>query len=154
MIEGNFGSVIDALGKSESEVIIALGLLPGMKNTIEEDSFFYSYDPEAGVEFVFDMDTSNFVEVHITLKLSSIGSDVYAGTLPFGISQDWNREAALSALGEPTKSWAPSILPLIGDVGGTDSFAIADHVDLELMIGYSISWNVEQISIMHKNRPI
>jgi hypothetical protein len=153
MIEQNFEKVVDALGKHESEVIAELALLPEMKCPTDDDSFFYDYKPETGVEFVFDSETSQFVKVHILLRPSPMASHLYTGALPLGISMDWNREKTLSTLGQPTKSWPANKIPTIGDVGGCDSFVLAGHEDLELFIGYSTSGNIEQISVMHKNRP-
>ncbi|WP_311969999.1 DUF6392 family protein [Pseudomonas baltica] len=154
MIEQNFEKVVAALGKPEAEVIAELGLLPDMKYPTEDESFFFDYKPEKGVEFVFDSETFHFIKVHILLRPSPMASHVYTGALPLGISLDWNREKAHSILGQPTKSWPANNIPTIGDVGGCDSFTLTGHERLELFIGYSTSGDIDQISVMHKNRPV
>lgn len=152
MIENNFDALVDAIGKPESEVVSLLGLRPGNKAESDADSFYYVYYPEAGVELAFETETSRFMKVHIIVSGSSDKDGPYQGSLPLGISRGWNREQVIMALGDPIKTWPPVVLPVIGERGGCDSFPMHVHPELELFIGYSIAGEIDQVSVMHKNR--
>jgi hypothetical protein len=153
MIESNFESIVNALGMRESEVSGSLALLPEMKAPIVDESFYYTYYPEDGVEFGFDVESSRFIKVHVKLRASRVGGKQYVGTPPLGVSTEWNRDQAIATLGTPTRSWPPATLPVIGARGGSDSFAMPDHPDLGLFLNYTAAGEVRQISVMHKDRP-
>lgn len=154
MIKENFDSVIGALGKNEAEVITLLGLDPAVKHPPEDDSFWYIYTPEKGAEFAFDAETSRFVEAHLTFRPTPGAEEVYDQGPVLGVNALWSRTLALQAFGPPIRSTPPGTIIFIGEHGGSDTFALADHPDLELVLGYTPALDVAQLNLIHKDRPI
>jgi hypothetical protein len=113
MVAEKFNEILNTLGRAESEVINVLGLTPQMKDPIDDNSFWHTYSIENGVDFMFDAQTSKFVEVHIQLKARLGDMQVYSAPPPLGISATWNRTQALEFLGSPTRSWPATTLPVL-----------------------------------------
>ncbi|MGI4839273.1 MAG: hypothetical protein ACRYF9_16800 [Janthinobacterium lividum] len=89
MVAEKFNEILNTLGRAESEVINVPGLTPKMKDPIDDNSFRHTYSIENGVDFMFDAQTSKFVEVHIQLKARPGDMQVYSAPPPLGISSTW-----------------------------------------------------------------
>ncbi|WP_445375571.1 DUF6392 family protein [Photorhabdus tasmaniensis] len=91
------------------------------KYMFEGDEEFF-YKPESGMRLVFDDVSKQLKSIQITLINAYEGSGEYNGELPYPFLHSMDRTIVRALMGEPDSAGGPEKIPVIGIVGGYDSY--------------------------------
>ncbi|WP_236637358.1 DUF6392 family protein [Photorhabdus australis] len=91
------------------------------KYLFEGDEEFF-YKPESGMRLIFDDVSKQLKSIQFTLINIYDNSGVYSGEMPYPFLHSMDRAIVRALMGEPNSVGSPEKIPVIGIVGGYDSY--------------------------------
>lgn len=138
--------LIKSMGSTYSELIASGMYLPGgpPKGMFAGDETS-SMSPASGIDLGFSAN-QHFESLQIYLHKTSDENPVYESGLPYKLrhrmSQNWVR----SHYGKPLESKAPFKMPVLGMIGGWDTYHLPGTAkNIETVFQYDIEMNVEGV---------
>ncbi|WP_232832530.1 DUF6392 family protein [Photorhabdus sp. CRCIA-P01] len=118
----NINSLINCLGKTADTLVEKKIISAGkFKYMFEGDEEFF-YKPESGMRLVFDDASKQLKSIQFTLTNIYDNSGVYSGEMPYPFLHSMDRAIVRAFMGEPDSVGSPEKVPVIGIVGGYDSY--------------------------------
>ncbi|KGM28758.1 DUF6392 family protein [Photorhabdus akhurstii] len=114
--------MIKSLGQTAEQLVERKLILAGMFEFLFENADTFDCGPDAGLTLVFNADSRVLKSVQITLINAYEGSGEYNGELPYPFSHSMDRAIVRALMGEPDSAGGPEKIPVIGMVGGYDSY--------------------------------
>ncbi|WP_232832532.1 DUF6392 family protein [Photorhabdus sp. CRCIA-P01] len=145
----NINSLINYLGKT-ADLLIEKQLIPTEKfeYLFEGDDEFLCI-PEDGLTLVFEDKSRSLISVGITLIASGPRMRIYRGEMPPPFLSEMDKTKVKSVLGEPSKTKGAVKLPVIGMVGGWDTYIdrMSDqYQNTQIIFAYSTDQRVSNIT--------
>ncbi|QXF32553.1 hypothetical protein CE143_04745 [Photorhabdus luminescens] len=115
-------TMIKSLGQTAEQLVERKLILAGMFEFLFENADTFNCGPDVGLTLVFHADSRILESVQITLINAYEGSGEYSGELPYPFSHSMDRAIVRALMGEPDSAGGPEKIPVIGMVGGYDSY--------------------------------
>lgn len=116
-----------------------------------EDSDWLTLDFDIGIDLEFWAESRVFEKLHIVIKESMENIPAYQGELPLPFHREMNKADVRSLLGVPKETREPFKMPVIGLVGGWDSYLHPEHPKIRIFLSYTADTKVETISFILHN---
>ncbi|MCC8375174.1 hypothetical protein CKY10_11375 [Photorhabdus sp. HUG-39] len=115
-------AIIKSLGQTD-DLLVEKQFIPAEKfEFLFENVNMFNCGPDVGLTLVFHADSSILESVQITLINAYEGSGEYNGELPYPFLHSMDRAIVRALMGEPDSAGGPEKIPVIGIVGGYDSY--------------------------------
>ncbi|WP_323839306.1 DUF6392 family protein [Photorhabdus africana] len=115
-------AIIKSLGQT-ADLLVEKQFIPAEKfEFLFENADTFNCGPDVGLTLVFHADSSILESVQITLINAYEGSGEYNGELPYPFLHSMDRAIVRALMGEPDSAGGPEKIPVIGIVGGYDSY--------------------------------
>ncbi|MCC8456495.1 DUF6392 family protein [Photorhabdus aegyptia] len=111
-------TMIKSLGQTAEQLVERKLILAGVFEFLFENADTFNCGPDVGLTLVFHADSRILESVQITLINAYEGS----GELPYPFSHSMDRAIVRALMGEPDSAGGPEKIPVIGMVGGYDSY--------------------------------
>ncbi|PSH23768.1 hypothetical protein B7R74_01715 [Yersinia pseudotuberculosis] len=118
----NITAIIKNLGNT-AEKLIEKNLIPvGKFEYLFEGADTFNCEPETGLTLVFNADSRTLESVQIMLINAYEDSGEYVGKMPEPFLRSMDKTTVRGLLGQPDSSGGMKKIPVIGVVGGYDSY--------------------------------
>ncbi|MCT8350996.1 MULTISPECIES: DUF6392 family protein [Photorhabdus] len=115
-------TMIKSLGQTVEQLVEKKLIPAGKFEFLFENADTFNCGPDVGLTLVFHADSSILESVQITLVNAYEGSGEYNGELPYPFLHSMDRAIVRALMGEPDSAGGPEKIPVIGIVGGYDSY--------------------------------
>ncbi|MER2470907.1 DUF6392 family protein [Photorhabdus laumondii] len=118
----NIKELIDNLGQTAEQLIEKKIILANKFEYFFEGDEEFFYKPESGMRLVFDDVSKRLKSIQFTLINIYDNNGAYNGEIPYPFSHSMDRAIVRALMGEPDSAGGPEKIPVIGMVGGYDSY--------------------------------
>ncbi|HEH9915171.1 TPA: DUF6392 family protein [Pseudomonas aeruginosa] len=142
--------LVGALGKSYSELVERKLIPAGPLVKQYEESDWLTLDVDVGVDLEFWAETRASEKLHIVLIRTMDDIPAYQGELPSPFSRSMDKAVVRSFLGVPDSTKEPFKMPVVGMVGGWDSYTHPERSDIRIFFRYTPDLKVSTLSFALK----
>ncbi|HBO4788422.1 TPA: DUF6392 family protein [Pseudomonas aeruginosa] len=142
--------LVGALGQSYSELVERKLIPAGPLVKQYEESDWLTLDVDVGIDLEFWAETRASEKLHIVLIRTMDDIPAYQGELPSPFSRSMDKAVVRSFLGVPDSTKEPFKMPVVGMVGGWDSYTHPERSDIRIFFRYTPDLKVSTLSFALK----